>query len=696
MLLNLQGYPINIPDPPKDKKLIWGWDKPRSEQFWQRPYTLSDEQYEQLSPSEQAEIRRTETERRVSGFWFYNNGKEVWITGDNYFFLTHFKIDGEYPLFLMNQVEDYYFDFFCENDPYCYGSLRMKPRREGCTQRRLATFLNQGMMSFHSHYGIQSKTAEDAEKVNFDSLVKSFFELPKWMQPELQNTSLPPHQELVFGKKRGGQDNADRIVLNTKIDWKGTVENAYDGKKLAKVLLDEVFKFEIADFEKTWDIVKYCLQNRGRVVGKAYCLSTVGEMSEDTVEMSRRLWRGSNYDNRPNKQTVTGLYRWFIPDYCAYFGLVLDKDGNEDFENGVPVLDKYGYLNVDQIKKFLKKKLDSCKSQQEKINFIRKNPPTAEEALNYGSSGSVFDTLRLSERAGELEHFEPTEARPIQYRIGNLYWKDNVRFGQVVFRDKDDGKFRIAFMPDVAGNAFSNRVYRGEKGLKPFADTPFRMGIDPYSYDNREGEDFSKGAFHVKLMSNIIFPHLSNIYCLEYLERERLAEMFYEDIALAMFFFGARINFERSPASGGLEKYLQKNKLVAFAMQRPDVTKRTKYTEKDSWLGTPATPEIIEMGIRYIENYIAPPDWQNNDNEVDNLKNFYFDRSVKQLMDYTVKGKTKFDLVASMIQTEIACQPDKKIKIAAADHHDVRQDVLKYVFRNPQFQQPQTRKLVTV
>lgn len=973
MQLNLQGYPIVIPDPPKDKQLIYGWDKAKSEQYWQRPYTLSDEQYDNLSPAQQAEVRRTETIRRTEGFWFMNNGHPLYLTGDAYFYFTHWKIDGDYPLFIINQVEDYYFDYFCENDPYCFGSTRMKPRREGCTQRRLASFVNQGTLDFNAHYGIQSKTAEDAETVNFDNLVKGFFAIPKWMQPELQNTSLPPHKEIIFGKRRGGTKNQG-VSLNTKIDWAGTVANAYDGKKLKKFLGDECFakgtkilcegmgfrniedikvgdkviveggkivevgatcngtdemfvvkqpyskdyvvnsqhrlyleqrckkdsiaddgikiitpqqflllddyrkrttfgvrsfgvkcdyqfvpldpyifgvsisgenknipdcyinnidevrlqllaglldtdgalintnnsykyeisqcregvsggiallcralgfkvtlkewatnfntksyrvtisgdglykipckvvrkqvpkdykrqyadhinkisvqsigqgeyygitlkadndndrrliledftlsmncfKWEVSPFDKTWDIVKYSLQNKGVIYGKAYLLSTVGEVSEKTVDIAREIWRKSNYEKRVKgtRQTETGLYRWFIPDWAAYFGLVLNDKCEIDYEKGKPVLDKYGNIDSVKVRKYLKMQLDSIKDNIGKRNFIRKNPPTAEDALNYGSSGTVFDTFRLSERTKYLDDYQPTKERPVRYREGDLYWIDK-GFGKVGFRDKESGKWKISYLPDVAGVEKVNRVFTTDKGfLRPYSDTPFRIGVDPFSYSNRDGEEFSKGAFHVKLMSNVMRPELSNIYCVEYCYREKVAEMFYEDVALTMFYFGAKVNTERSPASGGLETYMEKNGLSGFMMKRPDITKNSKWKERDSWIGTPATEDTIEMGIRYIENYISEPNPLINENKIDNLKTFWFTDTLKQLMDYTIKNKTKFDLVASMIQTEIACQPDKRIKEAAADHIDTRKKLFEYVFGYQKSdQQPLIRQL---
>lgn len=686
MILNLQGYDINLPDPPKDKTLIYGWDKPKSEQFWERPYTLSNKAYEKLSPSQQSEIRRTETLRRVDGFWFFNNGVPTYLTGDAYFYFTHFTINGNHPQFIYHQAEDFYFYKYCEDDKYCDGCVEIKPRQEGCTSRKQALYLNQSMLSFHQHYGIQSKTADDAEKVNYDKLVISFDLLPKWMKPEVQSTSFPPHEELRFGKPRvTKKGDEDKEYLNTVIDWKATVFNAYDGKQLDKWIGDEAAKFAKGClFDEAWKVVRPALKKKK---GKAYILSTMGEIEGEGVESFRQLWRDSNPNERDgNGFTVSGLYRWFIPAWRQHF----DKE-----MKGVKLLDKYGFINIELANQYIKNEYDAKKTEKDKFFFIRQNPANAEQALNYGAASNIFDTARFSERMNELKDFIPTEERPQKYLVGNLAWKNNIRFGEVVFNANPNGKFKIAFLPDIAGADARNKLYREENVVKPYGNTIFRMGIDPFSYDNKSGNGFSLGGFYIKSTNNLYQPKFSNKYCLEYLFREMLSEMFYEDVALAMFYYGCRVNFERSAYSKPLEGYMKRNGLNGFLMRRPDVTKNSKHTQSDNEYGTPASEENIASGIRYIQNNFAEPNPLLNENKVDHLKDFWFDEGLKQLLEYTIENKTRYDLVAAMINTEIACQPDKKVSAAAADQvKDMKNKVALYAFRNPPQQKPQTRQLV--
>lgn len=379
MLITLQGYNINLPDPPSDRTKIFGHEKPKVDQYWEIPYTLTDEQYDQLTPAQQAEVRKTETERRVLGFWFYNNGKPTWLTGDAYFYFTHWKIGGIHPDFLINQLEDFYFDYFCENDPKCLGSIRMKPRQEGCTQRRLSAYINNATLKFYQYYGIQSKTGGDAEATNFDQMVASFSEIPEWMKPQVQSPNFPPHKELSFGKQRNtGKDSVGGKFLNSKIDWEATVKNAYDGATLNKIILDEGSKWEGANVYETWNILKPALEKRK---GLCYMLSTVGETNQESIDAWRKLWKESNYTVRnANGYTESGLYRWFIPNWCSKFNIEVD---------GKSVRDKYGYLNIPAIQKYLKNEFDAITNPHDKMMWVRKYPANAEEALNYGAASNV-------------------------------------------------------------------------------------------------------------------------------------------------------------------------------------------------------------------------------------------------------------------------------------------------------------------
>lgn len=112
-------------------------------QYWERP--LPPENYEikrkkematqktnpqYFNPELQA-YRNQEWDRRLNGFWFYNNGKATYITGLHYFYLVHWKIDVGYPSFRINDLEFFYCLEYCIQDPNSLGLVEVTKRRSG-------------------------------------------------------------------------------------------------------------------------------------------------------------------------------------------------------------------------------------------------------------------------------------------------------------------------------------------------------------------------------------------------------------------------------------------------------------------------------------------------------------------------------------------------------------------------------------
>lgn len=1012
MIIELQGYKITLPDPPP-KEEIDGYNLPIEEQYWKKPYNLTDEEYLSLPEDEQDEIVERENDRRVFGYWFMNKGKLFYLTGDNYFFLTFWTIDGQPPQFIINQAKNYYFEYLVDNDPYCFGSIELKPRREGRTQRKLSALVNRATLVKNKHFGIQSKTGDDAKNVNFLNLVLGYRNLPVWIHPQQSGMDIPK-KELVFDKpskrsaltKKTGvkdfdEEDSPKTFLKTKIDWGSTVESYYDGKKLYRYLMDEclakgtkilcenmefkpIEKIKVGDkviveggklvevgkafngydemflvrqpygkdyivnskhrlyleqrrrrggrdkckdvisiltpseytklspydkrtiyrvtssgldFEynkpiidpyllgiwlgdgkrdaltiivniikdepiynwlmdyctkynllysvrkcdsdsciyfsvlskagypnphiqalkkmgiyknkripkeyllnsrevrlkllaglidtdgylsngnsysfgiskkelvedikilaeslgysvsritekttnlntkaylvaisgnistipclverkalkhipyyksrkckmsvepigygeyfgiqlktdndndrrliledftltmncgkwssanayETWGIVKKCLMDGFDIIGKAYLFSTIGETDEVAADNFIKLWNESDAakDKRtPNGYTISGLYRYFIPSYSTKRG--------KDPRTGKELINKYGEVDEVAARELILNERKSIKDPRKLFIEIKQNPLTIEEALHFGSNSSIFDNMRLNNRYNALKDFQPSEERPVKYLVGNLGWENNEKYSKVHFIPNENGKWKISYLPNIAGSTMTNRVKRLPNGTcMPFSDTQFIMGIDPFDYD---AEDMttttgSKGAFHIKLKYNFEVPDLSYIYCCQYFYREADARMFYDDVAKTMFFYGARINPERKLY--GIWRYLKDNGLLNFSMIRPDMTKQSDFQKRDNGYGTPTGEDTKRLGAELWENYMAAPDPMDNEHFMDNLDRFWFEESIEQLMKYNPKESTKYDLVMSLFMTEIGSQSIKKLQ----------------------------------
>lgn len=670
-------YVFELPDPPA-KKLIYGHDKHVGDQFWVRPYSMSDEDFSHLSYERQSEIVELETIRRTEGFWFMNGGEPIYLTGDNYFFLTYFTSEGNHFDIIKNQVLDHYFYDYCEKDQFCFGSIELKPRQEGSTAKKQSIFLNKGTLTPYKHFGIQSKTGDDAKNVNFKGISQAFNELPYWMKPRVRSENIMT--DLTFAqaaKKYAGKNKSSsgynveegkdkELYLNTRIDWKSTEVKSYDGKHLFRYILDEFAKWENCDAYETWRTVKRALGDEFDMWGKAYLLSTLGtddekeKVSEQAIINGVKLWNESSFFEKDSLgYTQTGLYRWFIYTTRSKRGKALDKYGNVDEE---------------MVHRTIAERLKNAPDARARRTIIRQDPRSPQEALATLSSdeGTIFPNIRerLEERHSYLKDYEPTEERPLKYIVCRLEWVNNERFGKVKFVPDEKGRFQIAYLPEIAGKGMGNRIKEiGQDIFIPFADSPYVVGLDNVEYEEVQYGEGSKCSFHIKIKYNIYDPELSDVYCLRYSGRPDIPTL-YEDIYKALFLYGAKINIERQSAQS-LFFALKVNGMKGFIMKRPASNQWNKRTDKDTALGNPTSPRSIQAGLELCENYFSPPNAETNDNEKDNLKYFWFDETIKQFLDFNMKNKTKYDDVSSMIQTEFASQLVKKRRIIEA-HQEIQ------------------------
>lgn len=665
-ILEDQYYDLHsvIPTCPSKHHILFH-DKPKSEQYWIKPYNLTDSQFLRLSSSEQEEIMEVEEDRCLNGVWFYNFGEPIYLTGDAYNFLTYYKMEGHIvPEFMKFQAASFYFYLMAERDNGVYGTLELKPRREGCTHRKLSMALNRSIMNESFFVGIQSKTGSDAEKMNFDNLVKSYNKLPVWRKPKSKLDN--PSKELAFEKppKRPSKNKSlseydnEEFYLNSNISWKSTSSDAYDGKKLHIYILDEFWKWQEANAYTALKTHKKCLVDGEDIIGKAYVLSTVGidekeeTVSEESFNTGLQMWSESNPRERNSLgETQSGLLRFFIPAYMSRRG--------KSRLSGIELLDKYGNVNETETKKVLLSRRENETDPKEKQKIIRQEPMNVQEAISsFSGGGSAFDNFRLGNRLTYLQNFTPTPERPVKYWQGNLAWANNERFTEVVrvnLEDPSKGRFKMPYLPNTWGDEMANRVKKtSANSYLPYSDSPFGLGVDPFNYDKTVSGDGSKGAFHVKHKYN-------NRYCLHYRFRPSSTDLFFEDVLMAAWYFGAKINPERSGSN--IFKWFKDNGCFGFIMPRPDTTKNSNFTKQDTERGTTPSPENVELGCNLIENVFAKPDENKNENKVDNLEYFWDEDTLEQLMGFDKKKREKFDAVMAMIMTEIGCQSMKKFSL---------------------------------
>ena len=120
-----------------------------------------------------------EWHRRLNGFWFRNNDKDVFLTGFHYYYLSYWNIDIGLPKFRMPDLEKSYFIDYCIKDPLCMGMTEVTKRRfgksfyAGCFATEYITRTKM------TNSGIQSKTGNDAKKFFSKTVVNPFRRLPR-------------------------------------------------------------------------------------------------------------------------------------------------------------------------------------------------------------------------------------------------------------------------------------------------------------------------------------------------------------------------------------------------------------------------------------------------------------------------------------------------------------------------------------
>lgn len=121
---------------------IYSRSEEKEHQHWERPIKIDydskravEKRKQKANPlyidPELEAFREQEWDRRINGFWFYNNGVPTYITGLHYFYLTWWRIDIGYPSYRQSDRDFFYMWSYCEGDPKCFGLIEAARRRSG-------------------------------------------------------------------------------------------------------------------------------------------------------------------------------------------------------------------------------------------------------------------------------------------------------------------------------------------------------------------------------------------------------------------------------------------------------------------------------------------------------------------------------------------------------------------------------------
>jgi hypothetical protein len=682
----VMGLRIGLPDMPKKKDII-NHNKIESQQKFVREkmpkeleYSSIDEhtskftgnasqKQEQIDEYLDTVFKRHQPyineqyEKRDKGIWIYLKGKPVYVTGTYWFGVQWVREISEYPNFRVIQNELMIFWEACKADPRCFGMQYVKNRRMGASLLAIMEMIDAATLNEDKLLGMVSKKGEDAGKI-FRRYIAAFKRLPSFFRPIWDGTNNPKKKlnlEEATKRKSAGSSISMGNGLGTMVEWHNTDLNAMDGDAIFRSLIDESGKFpKDVPFSKYWGIVKTSHRKGIIITGKSMVVSTVNSLKKGGSEY-KKIWDQSDCNKRDaNGQTKSGLYRIFIAaKYCLEgmfdeYGFSILEDPNKPIKT-----DEGVYVEIGA-KSFLRNSIEALKDDPEELNeFMRQNPEKVEDAFRNESGDCEFDETKLDEQI-EHNNWELNDTYNSEtgtwngnndVERGNFTWVDGIRFGTVRWSpDPDKGRFFIkkgCHPPEEFRNKYE--LVRKNGGIlanAPLAGHIGTFGVDPYNRSKNADGRGSKGAIILKTKTHTCDYLPNNAQILEYIDRPKKVEYFFEDVLMVSIYYSIPFLSELSN-----ERFLAKIKewgFRHFSMNNPfkkgwnDLSP----TEQEFGGAPQQDAKIGEAQFYATEAFVADHIGVARDNSYrlqGEMGDMPFTRTLYQYKEVDTNNRTKFD-----------------------------------------------------
>jgi hypothetical protein len=591
--------------------------------------------------------------KREQGFWFYNKGIPTYITGTHYMYLQWSKIDVGHPDY--REANRLFFIFWeaCKADERAYGMCYLKNRRSGFSFMASGETVNLATISSDARYGILSKSGADAKKMFTDKVVPISVNYPFFFKP-IQDGMDRPKTELAYRVPASkltrrklttaSSDQPEELTgLDTTIDWKNTGDNSYDGEKLKLLVHDESGKWERPDnILNNWRVTKTTLRLGSRIIGKCMMGSTCNALDKGGDNFKKLYYNSDVTKRNRNGQTNSGLYSFFIPMEWNYEGFI-DEYGIPVFEAPEKeAIGPHGDIIDTGVIEHWQNEAEGLKNDQDALNeFYRQFPRTEEHAFRDETKNSIFNLVKLYEQIDYNEEINTGVS------TGSFQWVNGVKDTNVIFYPDPQGRFKISWIPPTH---LQNRVVE-KNGIKyPGNEHMGAFGCDSYDISGTVDGKGSKGALHGLTKFSMEDAPPSQFF-LEYVARPQTAEMFFEDVLMALVFYGMPLLAENNKPR--LLYHLRRRGYRGYSMNRPDkLWNKLSVTEKEIG-GIPNTSEDIKQAhAAAIEMYIQEHVGLKADETYGNM---YFNRTLNDWSKFDINKRTKFDATISSGLAIMAC-----------------------------------------
>ena len=680
-IYEIQGLKVAIPEEHEPFKR----SKDKKEQYWEKqeyPKELSRiksvfdwDEYPVDFKEKWFDYIDEEFRKRDEGYWFYNNGIPTYITGSHYMYLQWSKIDVGAADF--REANRLFFIFWeaCKADNRCYGMCYLKNRRSGFSFMSSAELVNQATISSNSRFGILSKTGADAKKMFTDKVVPISINYPFFFKPIQDGMDRPktelayrvPASKLTRRKLESNEQLKELEGLDTTIDWKNTGDNSYDGEKLKILAHDESGKWERPDnILNNWRVTKTTLRLGSRIVGKCMMGSTSNALDKGGNNFKKLFYDSSVARRNKNGQTSSGLYSLFIPMEWSYEGYI-DSYGLPVFDTPqTPVIGVDGERIDIGVIEHWENEADGLKQDQDGLNeFYRQFPRTEKHAFRDETKQSLFNLVKIYE---QIDYNEETH-NIASVTKGSFQWENGIKDTRVVFYPNNDGRFFISWVPS---KNLQNQVII-KNGIKyPGNELLGAFGCDSYDISGTVDGKGSNGSLHglSKFSMEDVPP---NHFFLEYISRPQTAEMFFEDVLMALVFYGMPLLCENNKPR--LLYYLKRRGYRGFSMNRPDkVWNKLSTTEREIG-GIPNSSEDIKQAhAAAIETYIE----EHVGFIGEGYGDMYMQRTLEDWAKFNINNRTKHDASISSGLAIMACNKNKYRPIAERRKNPIKLGIKRY------------------
>ena len=615
-----------------------------------------------------------EFKRREEGFWFYNKGVPTYLTGTHYMYLQWSKIDvGQADFREANRL---FFIFWeaCKADTRCYGMCYLKNRRSGFSFMASGETVNLATISSDARFGVLSKSGADAKKMFTDKIVPISVNYPFFFKP-IQDGMDRPKTELAYRvpasrftrKKLDTNEQIEEIIgLDTTIDWKNTGDNSYDGEKLALLVHDEAGKWEKPEnILNNWRVTKTTLRLGSKIIGKCMMGSTSNALDKGGRNYKKLYYDSDVTKRNRNGQTSSGLYSLFIPMEWNYEGYI----------------DTYGYPVFDTPKQPVKgiddqeiqigviehweNEVDGLKDDPDALNELyRQFPRTEKHAFRDETKQSLFNLTKIYE---QIDYNEDLKYSGVLTQ-GNFQWEGGIKDTSVQFFPSKQGRFFVSWVPDV----HQQNRYIIKHGKKyPANEHIGAFGCDSYDISGTVDGRGSKGSLHGLTKFTMDGP--PNLFFLEYIARPQTADMFFEDVLMALHFYGMPLLAENNKPR--LLYYLKRRGYRGYSMNRPDKTMYKLSVAEKEIGGIPNSSEDVKQAhAAAIESYIESFVGYNNEQ----YGSMYFQRTLEDWAAFDINNRTKHDASISSGLAIMACNKNKYRPVAEVIKEKVNLNFSKY------------------